>query len=113
MKKAAIICMIGALAFAGGCVTLQTACKHGDAIKAKIRATLQIAQVGYPLAVQLAGKTSDPNVHYKMVLLDSALDLLGQLAYDLLCPGLQELNQAETALGQAQEVKAELGVIVK
>jgi hypothetical protein len=98
------------LALVGGCATLKSACEHGDIIKARIRAALQIAQVGYPLVAQLAGKTSDPNIIYKVSLLDAALDLLGQLAYDIFCPGLVELNQAESALEQVQEVKAELGV---
>ncbi|HAY20913.1 MAG TPA: hypothetical protein DCY27_01845 [Desulfobacterales bacterium] len=109
MKKLIVLVMVAGLLFTG-CATLQNACEHGDVIKAKIRAALQIAQVGYPLAVQLAGKTSNPDVHYQIGLLDSALDLLGQLAYDLLCPGLPELHQAENALEQAQEAKAGLGV---
>lgn len=110
MKKFLVVVMT-AMLLVSGCATLQNACEHGDIIKAKIRAALQIAQVGYPLVVQLAGKTADPNVHYKVALLDSALDLLGQLAYDLLCPGLSELNQAEEALNQVQEVKVELGIV--
>lgn len=108
MKKRLVILAI--LAMVSSCATLQNVCEHGDAIKAKIRAALQIAQVGYPLVMQLANKTSNPDVHYKIALLDSALDLLGRLAYDLICPDLVELNQAEIALEQAQDAKAALGI---
>ena len=93
-----------------GCATLQNACEHGDTIKARIRAALQVAQVGYPLVMQLAGGTTNPDVQYKIALIDAALDLLGQLAYDLLCPGLPDLNKAEGALEQVQSAKAELGL---
>ena len=110
MRKILAVLMV--VAVVGGCAAMQSAqdyaCKNGDVIKARIRAALQIAQVGYPLVIQLAGKTSDPNVHYKISLLDAALDLLGQLAYNIACPDLLELNQAETALIQAQDAKAEL-----
>jgi len=109
MKKILVLACL--LTLLSGCATLQYACEHGDVIKAKIRAALQIAQAGYPLVVQLANKTSDPDVHYKIALLDSALDLLGQLAYDLLCPGPTELNQAEAALEQALDAKAALGTM--
>lgn len=108
MKKLLAIGII--LVMVGGCATLKSACEHGDAIKARIRAALQVAQVGYPLVVQLAGATANPDVHYKIGLVDAALDLLGTLAYDLVCPGLAELNESETALQEVQDVKADLGV---
>jgi hypothetical protein len=108
MKKVIILLAIMSLFI--GCATLQNACEHGDAIKARIRAALQVAQVGYPLVVQLAGSTTNPGVQYKISLIDAALDLLGQLAYDLLYPGVSDLNTAEDALGQVQDAKAELGI---
>lgn len=108
MRRFLAVLMI--VAMVGGCATVNYVCEHGDTIKARIRAALQIAQVGYPLVVQLANKTSDSNVQYKIALLDAALDLLGQLAYDIVCPNVAELNQAESALTQAQDAKADLGI---
>lgn len=111
MRKLMVVLLV--LAMVGGCATLKEACEHGDVIKAKIRATLQIAQVGYPMVAALAGKTTDQSVLYKVALVDAALDLLGQLTYDLLCPGPADLAKADVALNQAQEAKAALRVEVK
>ena len=113
MKKLVIVLMVSGLLL-GGCATLKqaqdAACDNGPLIKARIRAFLQIAQVGYPKVAQLAGQTSNPDVQYKIALIDASLDLLGQLAYDLFCPGVKELNQADAALDQAQKAKSELGI---
>ena len=109
MKRYLAVLAIMAMVM-GGCATLQTACEHGDVIKAKIRAALQVAQVGYPLVMTMAGTTTDQGVLYKVSLIDAALDLLGQLAYDLMCPGPVELAQADRALDEVQEAKTSLGV---
>jgi hypothetical protein len=113
MKRIVVGLIILLILSSSGCAMLQSACEQGDAIKSKIRAALQIAQVGYPIVMQLVGETSNPDVHYNIALLDSALNILGQLSYDILCPDLIELNKANSALEQALDAKTALGVPVK
>jgi len=98
----------------GGCAGLkdlqQSACENGPVIKAKIRAALQIAQVGYPLVVMMASKEPSQKALNNIILIDSALDLLGHLAYNLLCPTTIDLGDASIALETAQQAKSVLGI---
>jgi len=98
----------------GGCAGLkdlqQSACKNGPVIKAKIRAFLQIAQVGYPMVVIMANKQPNQKVLDNVALIDASLDLLGYLAYELFCPTTVDLGEASMALEAAQGAKAELGI---
>jgi hypothetical protein len=108
MKR--ILVAVLAMSMVAGCATWSNVCEQGPEIKARIRSALQIAQVGYPLVVTLANQAPNPDVLAKVVIIDRSLDILGQLAYNIACPTVAELNTAQTALEKAQGAKAELKI---
>jgi hypothetical protein len=58
----------------------------------------------------MASTIPNPVVLEKVALVDAALDILGFLAYELICPNEVNLDEANAQLATAQEAKAVLGV---
>jgi outer membrane lipoprotein SlyB len=112
MKKLAIVIIL-ALLFAG-CATTSNFCKdqfQANAAKAYIYSALQIVQVGYPFVANIAGiEATSPLVLGAVGAIDASLDGLGKLAYDVLCPGMAEMQRADILMVKAQEAKVLLGV---
>jgi hypothetical protein len=113
LKKLMVIGMVLALLFMG-CATTSNFCKDQaqvDAAKAYIHSALQIVQVGYPFVANMVGVgATSPLVLGAVATVDASLDGLGQLAYNVFCPGMAEMQRADALLRQAQEAKAVLGV---
>jgi hypothetical protein len=112
MKKLLVLITIIALAFTG-CAT-SNYCKdqaQTNAAVAYIHSALRIVQVGYPFVAELAGiGATSPLVMGAVSTIDNSLQGLGELAYNILCPGVAEMRKADALLAQAQEAKAILGV---
>ena len=96
-----------------GCAT-SNFCKDQTQVNtavAYIHSALRIVQVGYPQVAEMAGiGWTSPLVMGAVGAVDDSLKGLGNLVYNVACPGTAEMRQADALLAKAQEAKAVLGV---
>lgn len=121
MKKLTISIVL--LAFlCAGCATLtgiaQAPCPYMADVKIakdKIKVALTSAQVGYDIVVGMAGVAdklpSGAAIMASIQVIDVALDKLGKLYYNTICPTQADVQAAEMAAAEAQAAQAELGIV--
>lgn len=109
MNALAILAMVGLI---GGCaggksLSQKEGCDYPERI-AYIKTTLMIAQAGYNIMLR---SQADPKVAEALGKVDGSLDILGQLAFDVICPTLDDVNAAEKAMYDAQAAKKKVKII--
>ena len=113
MKRLTILACVLALLLTG-CASLQWLCDNkaeADAYKAQIGALLGTVQVGYGQVAQIAGQQPSPSVGIAVMAIDQALNVLGSLYYDRVCPTLADLKTAQEMANNA--LVAKVAVLAK
>jgi hypothetical protein len=106
MKRLTILACV--LALLSGCASMQWLCDNkaeAEAYKAKIGGLLQTVQVGYSQVATIAGQQPSPAVGVAVMAVDQALNVLGSLYYDRVCPTLADLKTAEEMAKNATVAK--------
>lgn len=113
-----LVSMAACLAFliSMGCAALQKTCQYKEkffAYKARIGSALATVQAGYPLVLEVVNRLKDnaldpekvgagvEAVMLRVQLIDAALDVLGKLYFDNVCPSEEDVKQAEALMSQA------------
>lgn len=112
---AGVICLT---LLVSGCATikglLQKGCDNQELAmeyKAQIKAKLAQVQVGYGAVCAVAGLNNAPEIGVYVAAIDNALDVIGSLLYDKICPTFADVQTAEGYVEVAETAKAEMGIV--
>ena len=97
MKKLIILIIVASLSMSG-CAWM---CANPE-LKDAAKAALMTAQAGYN---EILGDSADPKVQNYLRLADIALRYAGILAYDILCPTIEQVGVAKQLAEEAAKAK--------
>jgi len=117
MKKLMVMILVFALSLSGCAAVksiLRKPCDNPEKVeeyKSRIKSSLALVQMGYPIVCNILKINPSTEVQLNVASIDKALDVLGELYYDRICPTVADVETAETYADVAQSAKANIGAL--